>query len=283
MEPSCLAYALTDDERNAFDRDGYLIFDNMLSPAHVDALIEVSDRVDAKEREKNGVGPFTRQTVRDMIWRDPLFLELVDLPQALPKIWGTLGWNIQIYHTVLAYSPPAPQTDQADHRIVMQGWHQDSGRVNQEIESSPRPRISVKIAYFLSDCSQEGRANLWVVPGSQLEDTYPIPVDGSLPHNTIPIMVPKGGAVLFDRRVWHTASSNPSDIGRKAIFYGYSYRWLRPRDDQTVEHLFANASPIRRQLLGYAPSGGYGYTSPTDEDVPLRVFMRKYLSADAAR
>ena len=83
MEPSCLAYALTDDERNAFDRDGYLIFDNMLSPAHVDALIEVSDRVDAKEREKNGVGPFARQTVRDMIWRDPLFLELVDLPQAL--------------------------------------------------------------------------------------------------------------------------------------------------------------------------------------------------------
>ena len=283
MEPSCLAYALTDDERNAFDRDGYLIFDSMLSPAHVDALIEVSDRVDAKEREKNGVGPYARQTVRDMVWRDPLFLELVDLPQALPKIWGTLGWNIQIYHTVLAYSPPAPQTDQADHRIVMQGWHQDSGRVNQEIESSPRPRISVKIAYFLSDCSQEGHANLWVVPGSQLEDTYPIPVDGSLPHNAIPIMVPKGGAVLFDRRVWHTASSNPSDIGRKAIFYGYSYRWLRPRDDQTVEHLFANASPIRRQLLGYAPSGGYGYTSPTDEDVPLRVFMRKYLSADAAR
>lgn len=165
----------------------------------------------------------------------------------------------------------------------MQGWHQDSGRVNQEIESSPRPRISVKIAYFLSDCSQEGRANFWVVPGSQLKDNYPIPVDGSLPHNAIPIMVPKGGAVLFDRRVWHTASSNPSDIGRKAIFYGYSYRWLRPRDDQTVEHLFANASPIRRQLLGYAPSGGYGYTSPTDEDVPLRVFMRKYLSADAAR
>ena len=283
MEPSCLAYALTDDERNAFDRDGYLIFDSMLSPAHVDALIEVSDRVDAKEREKNGVGPYARQTVRDMVWRDPLFLELVDLPQALPKIWGTLGWNIQLYHTVLAYSPPAPQADQVDHRIVMQGWHQDSGRVNQEIESSPRPRISVKIAYFLSDCSQEGRANLWVVPGSQLEDTYPIPVDGSLPHNAIPIMVPKGGAVLFDRRVWHTASSNPSDIGRKAIFYGYSYRWLRPRDDQTVEHLFANASPIRRQLLGYAPSGGYGYTSPTDEDVPLRVFMRKYLSADAAR
>ena len=164
----------------------------------------------------------------------------------------------------------------------MQGWHQDSDRVNHEIESSPRPRISVKMAYFLSDCSEEGRANFWVVPGSHLLDTYEIPDDGSLPHNAVPVLVPQGGAVLFDRRIWHSASSNASAIARKALFYGYSYRWLRPRDNQTVEHLFERSDPIRRQLLGYAPSGGYGYTSPTDEDVPLRVFLRQHLGAEAA-
>ena len=279
MDPSCLAHALTDAENRAFKENGYLLFDEMLSPEHVAALTEVSDRIDAKEREKNGVSPYARQTVRDMVWRDPLFLDLVDLPQALPKIWGTLGWNIQIYHTVLAYSPPG---DPADRQVKMQGWHQDSGRVNQEIESSPRPRISVKIAYFLSDCTEEGRANFWVVPGSHLLDTYEIPDDGTLPQNAVPVMVPQGGAVLFDRRLWHTASSNASDTARKAIFYGYSYRWLRPRDDQTVEHLFAAADPIRRQLLGYAPTGGFGYTSPTDEDVPLRVFLREHVGAEAA-
>lgn len=279
MDPSCLAHALTDVERRDFDRDGYFVFDQMLPPEHVAALIPICDHIDAEERAKNGVDPYARQTVRDMIWRDPLFLDLVDLPQALPKIWGTLGWNIQIYHTVIAYSPPQRPTER---QVKMQGWHQDSGRVNQEIESSPRPRISVKMAYFLSDCMEEGRANFWVVPGSQLMDTYKIPDDGTLPQNAVPVMVPKGGAVLFDRRLWHTASSNASDVGRKAIFYGYSYRWLRPRDNQTVEHLFAAADPIRRQLLGYAPTGGFGYTSPTDEDVPLRVFFREHLGQEAA-
>ena len=164
----------------------------------------------------------------------------------------------------------------------MQGWHQDSDRVNHEIESSPRPRISVKMAYFLSDCSEAGRANFWVVPGSHLLDAYEIPDDGSLPRNAVPVLVPQGGAVLFDRRIWHSASSNVSAIARKVLFYGYSYRWLRPRDDQTVEHLFERSDPIRRQLLGYAPTGGYGYTSPTDEDVPLRVFLRQHLGAEAA-
>ena len=246
MDSSCLQYALTEAERLEFAQRGYLVFDEMLPPDVVDALVEVSDRVDAEERQKRGVGPYDRLTVRDMVWRDERYLDLVDWPRALPKVWGTLGWNIQIYHTVLAYSPPAEPNN---CQVKMQGWHQDSDRVNHEIESSPRPRISVKMAYFLSDCSEEGRANFWVVPGSHLLDTYEIP-DDSLPHNAVPVLVPQGGAVLFDRRIWHSASSNASAIARKALFYGYSYRWLRPRDDQTVEHLFKRSDPIRRQLLG---------------------------------
>lgn len=279
MDSSCLQYALTEAERLEFTQRGYLVFDEMLPPDRVDALVEASDRIDAEERQKRGVGPHARLTVRDVIWRDEHYLALVDWPRALPKIWGALGWNIQIYHTVLAYSPPAAS---GSARVEMQGWHQDSDRVNREIESSPRPRISVKMAYFLSDCSAVGRANFWVVPGSHMLDAYEIPGDSSLPRNAVPVLVPQGGAVLFDRRIWHSASSNASAIARKVLFYGYSYRWLRPRDDQTVEHLFERADPIRRQLLGYAPTGGYGYTSPTDADVPLRVFLRQHLGAEAA-
>ena len=53
-----------------------------------------------------------------------------------------------------------------------------------------------------------------------------------------------------------------SDLTRKVMFYGYSYRWLQPRDDMTVEHLMDRSDPIRRQLLGASPSGGFGYASP---------------------
>ena len=210
--------------------------------------------------------------------RDPLFLDLVDWPTTLPKVWGILGWNIQAYHTVLMYSPPEP----GNTEVRLPGLAPGQRKLNQDLEVSPRPRISIKVAFFLCDCSEPGRANFWAVPGSHLQDELERPADGSVPAGAVPILVPAGGAVLFDRRIWHASSANISAITRKALFYVYSYRWLRPRDDHSVEGLFDHCEPIRRQLLGYSENGGYGYTSPTEEDVPLRGWLRENVGDWAA-
>ncbi len=277
MDSSCLQYALTEAERLEYNERGYFVVDDVLSEDQIPALEKACDAVDAEVREEREVGPDARLTVRDVMWRDPSLLDLVDLPTTLPKIWELMGWNIQIYHTVIAYSPPeAPE----DREVTFQGWHQDSGQLNQDLEYSPRPMVSLKIAYFLSDCMEEGKANFWVVPGSQLED-YERPEDRRTPEGAEPVFVPRGGAVVFDRRICHTASSNGSDVTRKAIFYGYSYRWLRPHDDQSVDHLIAESDPIRQQLLGHSPTGGFGYTSPSDEDVPLREWIREHVGEEA--
>jgi hypothetical protein len=34
-------------------------------------------------------------------------------------------------------------------------------------------------------------------------------------------------------------------------------------------------------LLGASPNGGFGYTSPADEDVPLKVWLQERLGEDA--
>jgi hypothetical protein len=34
------------------------------------------------------------------------------------------------------------------------------------------------------------------------------------------------------------------------VFYGYGYRWLRTKDDMTVQGLWPRSDAIRRQLLG---------------------------------
>ena len=277
MNASCLSHCLTDAEREEFEERGYLVFEAVLSSPTVTNLIAVSDRLDAQLRCERGVGPHERMTVRDVLWRDAALLDLIDCPTVFPKVWGVLGWNIQIYHSVLAYSPPPPPGTDA---VQIQGWHQDSGQLNADLELHPRPRISVKVGFFLSDCSQPGRANLWVVPGSHRREEIRIP-DGTQPNGAEPVLCPAGGAVLFDRRIWHTASSNTCDVTRKVLLYGYSYRWLRPRDDQSVEHLYERCDPIRRQLLGASPTGGFGYTSPTDEDVPLRGWLREHLGEPA--
>ena len=275
MDPACINHRLTADERLEFERSGYLVLDSIMPPSTVEELASVADRIDAQIREERGAGAHERVTVRDILWRDDLLLDLVDYPTVFPKVCGILGWNIQIYHTVVAYSPPPPP---GETQVHMQGWHQDSGQLIQDLGVSPQPRVSVKVAFFLSDCTQPGRANFWAIPGSHLKDDYDIP-DNSPPQGAHPIFCPVGGAILFDRRLWHTASSNLSDITRKVLLYGYSYRWLRPRDDQSVEHLYERCDPIRRQLLGAGPTGGFGYTSPTDEDVPLRGWMLEHLEA----
>src|SRR5262249_43126961 len=155
-----------------------------------------------------------------------------------------------------AVTPPLPpEPEQPKKRL---GWHQDSGRLNLDLETNPRPRISIKVAYFLTDTREARRGNFYVIPGSHLQNKVEFPEDGvSEPEGATPVCVAPGTAVYFDRRLWHSASPNYSEVTRKVLFYGYGYRWLRPRDDMTVAHFMDRCDPIRKQLLGASPSGGH--------------------------
>jgi ectoine hydroxylase-related dioxygenase (phytanoyl-CoA dioxygenase family) len=279
MDTACLDYCLTDEERNAFEQDGFLIVEDALDPEMIDALTTVVERLDAEHRAENEVGAHDRMHLRDFVGKDEIFLELLDWPKTFPKVWGILGWHIQLYLSHLDVTPPlAPDAERKKKRL---GWHQDSGRLNQDIETTPRPRISVKVAYFLSDTTEAGRGNFSVIPGSHLQNELVLPDDETQnPENAMPVCVTPGTAVLFDRRLWHSASPNESDMTRKVLFYGYSYRWLRPRDDMTVAHFMEQCEPIRCQLLG-AGAGGSSYTSPSDEDVPLKIWIKEHLGAEA--
>jgi ectoine hydroxylase len=274
MDPACLAHRLTDEERRHFNETGYLIVPNALPPDLVGRLEAALDVIDA-ERRAAGLGPHEAMFQPNFVGRHPLFMELVDWPVILPKVWDILGWNIYLYHGHCGVNPPQ---DPAQERVKKTlGWHQDSGRVNLEMESHPRPRLSLKVAYFLSDCSQPGRGNFHILPGSHLRDALDRPDDGvSDPPGAMPVCVEPGTAVFFDRRLWHAASPNWSDVTRKAVFYGYGYRWIRTKDDMVIPpDWFAASSPIRQQLLG----GGVncnGHYTPTDADVPLRVWLREH-------
>ncbi len=166
MNASCLQYRLTDDERRFFNEQGYLILEDALSPGQVSALTEVVDDMHQK-RVAEGFDPKKALFYPNFIPDNALFADLVDYEKVLPKVWGMLGWNIYLYHAHLIVTPPSGQAK--DDKTF--GWHQDSGRINVEVESHPRPRLSLKVAYFLSDISEPGRGNFWIIPGSHLDDT----------------------------------------------------------------------------------------------------------------
>lgn len=271
MDPSCLKYRLTEEERRTFDETGLLMVENALSPEQVAALTVAADRLYEQKRVE-GHDPQKALFYPNFIPDDPLFAALVDYEKILPKVWGLLGWNIYLYHAHLIVTPPSGQAQ--DDKTF--GWHQDSGRVNIEIECHPRPRLSLKVAYFLSDTGEPGRGNFWVVPNSHRNDTLERSATGiGQPEGAVPVLAKPGTAVFFDRRLWHAASPNWSDVTRKVLFYGYGYRWIRTKDDMTVQSLWEQSEPIRRQMLGWGVNAN-GFYTPTDADVPLRVWLREH-------
>ena len=141
-------------------------------------------------------------------------------------------------------------------------WHQDGGRQNREIETSPRPRLSVKLAYWLSDVAEPRRGNLKLVPGSHLVNWLDGPprrdVEWPDPEGAVEVTAEPGDVVFFDRRIWHARSRNYSPHTRKAVFFGYTYRWTAIRDDNAPIWAGGRAdrlNPVQRRLLGGAGAG----------------------------
>jgi ectoine hydroxylase len=240
-----------------FERDGYLVLENALGAPELSRLAAAVERV---RRDEAAEGAFHRL---GFVGLDEAFLELVDHPAALPLVCSLLGWNVYLYHCHLDVHPPALEA------APQWRWHQDGGRQNVELES-PRPRLSVKVAYFLTDVPTPDHGALRVLPGSHRSDVL---ARDREPAGALPLLVRAGTAVLLDRRVWHARGDNRSDSTRMALFYAYTYRWIRPRDDVKLDPAqLAGLSPVRRQLLG-AGTSAIGHWIPTDEDVPLRATL----------
>ena len=276
MDAVCLEHSLTSEEQKQFEQDGFFIVADAIPSELVADLTAVTDRIIEDHRQTANLSPHSTINMLDFIGKDQVYLQLIDWHKTFPKVWGILGWNIKLYHSHLIVTPPQPDAD-PNRRL---GWHQDSGRLNIELEGNPRPRVSLKVCFFLSDTTRSDRGNFHVLPGAHRQYSLDLPTVGTNPVDACPVCAPAGTAVFFDRRLWHAAGINTSNVSRRVLFYGYSYRWLQPRDDMTVDHYMEKAAPIRQQLLGKS-TGGMGYTSPGELDVPLRSWLTDHLGAEA--
>lgn len=250
-----VAVPITAAERERFERNGFLVIRGALTPDEVRRCADALDRVYAAAaaggRIKDGASLHQLGAVANCHEA----AALLDHPATFRYVWSLLGWNIHVYHSHLDVHPPLPA-----RRPFRFEWHQDGGRQNREIETDPRPRLSVKLAYWLSDVSEPGRGNFKVVPGSHLTNWIAGPprrdVPWPDPSGAVEVTAFPGDVVLFDRRLWHARSDNYSGYTRKAVFFGYTFRWIAIRDENDriwSSDLAARLSPVQRQLLG-----GYG-------------------------
>lgn len=261
--------ARTTTVRDRLERDGYVVLPGVLSPERVASLTEAVDEVWRRHRDRPQEPGAPPLHLLAFLGEDARFVELVDLDPVLELVVEVLGPNIFVYHCHLDVHPPEPEPP----RTWM--WHQDGGVVNRDLETDPRPRLSVKVAYFLTDVSEPGRGNFVVLPGSHLRNRIERPPDddNELP-GAVPVLASPGDAVVFDRRLWHMRGRNASTLTRKALFYAYTYRWIRPRDELAIPPAMRGVlTPARRQLLGEGPEAIH-FWMPDHVDLPVRDRVR---------
>lgn len=267
MDTTWLQYCTTEEQLRQFNEEGYLIVENALSPELLNRLNAAVDRVDGHERKKLGLAPGDMLGKFRTVVEDDVFLDLLDNPKTFPLLWDILGWNIQLYISHLIVYPPEQKSGEPRRK---DGWHQDGGRPVPEMER-PHPRLSLKISYWLSDVDTPAHGAMEIVPGSHKLDTKPPACDTG--EGILPVCVKAGTAVLFDRRMWHRRGVNTSDVTRRVLFFGYSYRWLRGLDYNNMpEEILSKCDPIRRQLLGDGVDIK-GWWQPTEADVPLKMWI----------
>ncbi|HEV2344772.1 MAG TPA: phytanoyl-CoA dioxygenase family protein [Actinocrinis sp.] len=274
--------AMSREQRDQFERDGYLVIRGALSEDEVASYTDALDRVYAVEEAAGRLAVDGSMHKLGAVANCPEAVGLIDHPNTFPLVWSILGWNIHIYHSHLDVHPQI--TIAKPYRFE---WHQDGGRQNRELETDPRPRLSVKIAYWLSDVSEPGRGNFKVVPGSHVRNRIDGPprrdVEWPEPAGSVEVCAGPGDAVLFDRRLWHTRTRNRSAFMRKGIFFAYSHRWSYGRDENDellASTRFAGFSPIQRQLLGakLATDGqvpGDHQWGHYPETTPLHGFLKR--------
>ena len=92
--------------------------------------------------------------------------------------------------------------------------------------------------------------------------------------------------MFFDRRIWHTRSRNHSGHTRKAVFFGYTYRWTVIRDVVAPIRMSdwpGRLTPVQQQLLGGIEAGhGDHAWGHCPEATPLYGWLKERRLLDPA-
>jgi ectoine hydroxylase-related dioxygenase (phytanoyl-CoA dioxygenase family) len=266
------------EQREQFERDGYLIIPGVLTDDEIARYRAAVDRTYARAAADGKLSPEGSMHQLSAVASCPEVAGLLDHPKTFPLVWSMLGWNVHVYHSHVDVHPHIP-----NRKPFRWEWHQDGGRQNVEIETDPRPRLSVKLAYWLSDVSQPGRGNFTLIPRSHTRNWLPGPprrdIEFPPPEGAIEVTANPGDAVFFDRRIWHARSDNYSDITRMGVFFGYTYRWIAIRDEVAPvqgSKVWFGLNPVQRQLLGGFGNGDGDHAwGHYPEDVPLYVQLKE--------
>ena len=294
---------MSSEQRNQWDKDGYLIIKNALSAGEVaelvvevDYLDEVSQRlgrnpdlmldaVNIIDAATEGLFQPEQDNVGTLLRPEPseAFLNLIDHPNHLGIVCELIGAAIQLSWAEAVVRPPS--------RKPANRWHKDGSKPYYFPTVGRKTALQwARIGFFLTDVLQPDMGNFSVIPGSHRAGFPKLPqglehaltvtsftdfqkvdqIDAGVP-GARQLLLEAGDAVLFHNSLWHCVPRNTSTARRKNLWYVYTPLWMRLGDRMgNSPELIATCDPVRRQLLGeLTHPNTNGGIHPFDEGAPL--------------
>ena len=244
---------LKPEQRQSFAEDGFLVVPNALSAVTVDRLLEASDRLAGPfltKPEMVGRPEYNHLDLRPGLLREEALFDLVSNSSTVPLVVQLLSPNIHLHsHTLIYKRPESPEAP-----TFRRGWHRDI-RIPRDLGHESLPLVGIKICYCLTDFHQPNSGMTLMARGSQRKSSPLALPKGQVDPVDVEVCdlkVDAGDAILFENRIFHTATPNRSNRVAKVLMYGYSYRWMKTEVYLEVpdKQQLAKADSVTRQLLG---------------------------------
>ncbi len=236
-----------------FNRDGCLFLKNVLPPALCTELRADLDRMTAED----GNGDFVNRAFE----RSRANLSLFEFEPIVSLAELLIAKNCHVIHN------NSFRTRRGGGIVE---WHQDDAPHYLVTDGQPPTNIRLPVLfftanYYLTDVTEIAHGGTEVIPGSHLfgrpcpTDLTGTGVESKVRYN----LGPAGSVVLFNNQVWHRGGPNQTDRVRYITQVTYARRIIGHKyypfmNYQMPEHVYRDAPPRLKRLLGFLEHGAYG-------------------------
>lgn len=241
-----------------FHRDGYLFLHDVLPP---EMVAELKADLDAALAEHTHLGEGVIDLHPRMFERSAANLRLFDLEPIVTFAEALIGTVTHVIHNNSFRTLPGRG---------ITTWHQDDPPHYLVTHGEPPTNVRLPVLlftcnYLLTDATEVEHGPTQVIPGSHLfGKPCPPSLEGTPWESRIVSGLGRAGSVMmFNNQVWHRGGPNLSDRIRYVTQVSYARRLVGHKyypfmNYQMPEHVYRDANPRLKRLLGFLPSGAYG-------------------------
>ena len=240
----------------AFHRDGYLVIENVLPP---DWISELKQDLDRALEGSNQANDIIEINVR-MFETSKANLRLFDLEPIVSFAEALIVGPCHVVHNNSFRVRPGKG---------ITTWHQDDSSHYLVTHGEPPTNVRLPVMlftanYYLTDVPEQKYGPTEVIPRSHLFGAAPPPVMEGTKYEdlVVPCVGNAGSVVLFNNQVWHRGGPNQTERVRYMTQVSYAryyvgHKYYPFMNYVMPEHVYADADPRLRRLLGFLPRGPY--------------------------